>query len=119
MPRKTSTPIPDTSGPQRTPLDEIPADLIAYVEEVYERQRKTPGRERAEYDTEAELKAEYKLMADYVAQRPQGILSIRKSPTREYSPGVKMPDNVMDFRINADLEANGQKASEKKSSAAK
>lgn len=113
MPRKSSVAIPDTNGPQRTPLDEIPGELIAYVEAVYEKQRKTPGRERAEYDNEAELKAEFKLMADYVAQRPNGVLGIRKSPTRN------MPDNVMDFRITADIEENGKKNSEKKSSAAK
>jgi len=119
MPRKTSTAIPDTTGPQLTPLDAIPDDVKAYVEEVYEKQRKTPGRERAEYDNEKELKEEFKLMADYVAQRPAGILRIRKSPTREMAPGVKMPDNVMDFRITADIEANGKVDNGKKSSAAK
>lgn len=101
MPRKTSTPIPDTTGPQRTPLDAIPDELKAYLEDVYKRQVKTPGRERAEYDTEDELKAEFKLMADYLAQRPAGALRIRKSPTRDQA------DNVMDFRITADIEANG------------
>lgn len=118
MPRKSSVAIPDTNGPVLTPLDAIPDELKAYVEEVYEKQRKTPGRERAEYDNEKELKEEFKLMADYVAQRPAGVLRIRKSPTRE------MPDNVMDFRITADLESNGKKNAnsaqgEKKSSAAK
>jgi carbon monoxide dehydrogenase subunit G len=101
MPRKTSTAIPDTTGPVRTPLDAIPDELKAYLEDVYKRQAKTPGRERVEYDTEDELKAEFKLMADYLAQRPEGALRIRKSPTRDQA------DNVMDFRITADLEANG------------
>jgi hypothetical protein len=106
MPRKSSTPIPDTTGPVMTPMDAIPQELRNYLEDVYARQQKTPGRERAEYDTEAELKAEFKLMADYLAQRPQAVpggsvLSIRKSPTRGQA------DNIMDFRINADLPANG------------
>jgi hypothetical protein len=105
MPRKSSISVPDVTGPAVTPLDDIPNDVKQYVEEVYAKQRKTPGRERAEYDTEEELKREFKFMADYVAQRPKslgGPLKIRKSPTRD------MPDNVMDFRINADLEANGK-----------
>lgn len=101
MPRKTSVSIPDTTGPVLTPLESIPDDVKKYVEEVYAKQVKVPGRERAEYDTEAELKAEFKLMADYVAQRPAGILRIRKSPTRDQA------DNVMDFRITADIPANG------------
>lgn len=113
MPRKTSTTIPDTTGPAVTPLDAIPEDVKQFVEEVYEKQRKTASRERVEYDTEDELKAEFKLMADYVAQRPNGVLRIRKSPTRN------LADNVMDIRISADLEANGQKnANNPKSSSA-
>jgi hypothetical protein len=103
MPRKTSIAIPDVSGSVMTPLESIPDDLKMYVEDVYARQQKQPGRERAEYDTEAELKAEFKLMADYVAQRPAGILRIRKSPTRDQA------DNVMDFRITANLEENGKR----------
>lgn len=110
MPRKSSDAIPDTTGNVLTPLDSIPDDVKAYVEEVYAKQQKTPGRERAVYDTADELKAEFKLMADYVAQRPAGILRIRKSPTRTKDlPKDLQPieDRVMDFRINADLEANG------------
>jgi hypothetical protein len=102
MPRQKSETIIDTTGPQLTPLNDIPKDVIEYVESTYEKQRKSPSRERATYDTEEELKKEFKLMADYVAQRPKGILRIRKSPTRG------MPDNVMDFRITADVEANGK-----------
>lgn len=113
MARKVLKAIPDTNGPERTPLNEIPQELIDYLESVYETQRKTPGRERVEYDSEDELKAEFKLMADYLAQRPAGILRIRKSPTRD------LPDNQMDFRITANLEENGKKDSAKKSSAAK
>ena len=122
MPRQSSISIPDTSSAFVTPLDSIPEDVKSYVEEVYEKQRKSPGRERAVYDTEDELKAEYKLMADYVAQRPAGILKIRKSPTRrEGLPEdlKKISDRVMDFRITADLEANGKSnATNQKSSSA-
>lgn len=101
MARK-STFVPDTTGPQRVALEDIPDDIKKYVEEVYARQRKTPGREHVEYDTVKELENEFKLMVDYAAQRPGGILKVRKSPTR----GLK--DNVMEFRVTADTEANGQ-----------
>lgn len=103
MARKSSTFVPDQTGPYVTPLNEIPEDVKKYVEEVYARQRKTSGRERAEYDTEAEKNAEWKLICDYVAQRPQGILSARRSPTRNKEA------TVMEFRISADLEKNGAK----------
>lgn len=100
MPRK-STHVPDITGPQRTPLDEIPQDVKDYVESVYAAQRKTPGREHVEYDTEKELNAEWKLMVDYAAQRKAGVLKIRRSPTRN------LPAHVMEFRVTADVEANG------------
>lgn len=93
--------VPDTTGPQRTPLDEIPNNVKKYVEDVYAKQRKTPGRERASYDTEAELNAEWKQMVDYAAQRPQGVLRVRRSPTRN------LPATTMEFRVTADVEANG------------
>ena len=100
MARKTETVI-DTTGPQMTPLDEIPEDVKKFVEATYAKQRKTPSRERVTYDTVDELKADFKLIADYVAQRPGGILKVRKSPTK----GLK--DNQMDLRFHADLPANG------------
>lgn len=103
MARKSSTFVPDQTGPYVTPLNEIPEDVKRYVEEVYDRQRKTPGRERAEYDTEAEKNAEWKFIVDYCAQRPKGILAARRSPTRGKSV------NVMEFRLTADLEKNGAK----------
>lgn len=105
MARKVIGAIVDTTGPQVTPLEDIPADVIEFVETTYAKQRKTPGRERVEYDTLDELKKDYKLMVDYCAQRPAnkgGILAIRRSPTR----GI--PETVMDVRITADLEANGK-----------
>lgn len=100
MPRKTTF-IVDVTGPQRTPLDEIPADVRSFVEKTYAKQRKTPGRERVEYDTKDELAQDFKLIADYCAQRPEGVLRVRKSPTRD------LPDTTMDIRIMVDVEANG------------
>lgn len=105
MARKVIQTLVDSTGTQRTALEDIPNDVIEFVETTYAKQRKNPGRERVEYDTLDELKKDYKLMVDYCAQRPAakgGILSIRRSPTRD------LPDNVMDVRITADLEANGK-----------
>lgn len=106
MARKATT-ILDTTGPTLTPLDEIPDDVKQFVEETYAKQRKSPSRERVEYESEDELKKDFKLMADYVAQRTvngkAAVLHVRKSPTRG------LPDNVMDIRFSADLPANGKK----------
>lgn len=100
MARQTQTVI-DTTGPQRTPLDAIPQDVKDFVEQTYAKQRKTPSRERVTYGTVDELKTDFKLIVDYASQRPQGVLKVRKSPTK----GLK--DNQMDIRFTADIEANG------------
>lgn len=102
MARK-SVAIIDVTGPQVTPLDAIPDDLKAFVEDVYKRQSKTPGRERVTYDNDQERDAEFKLMVDYAKQRKAGVLKIRRSPSKD------LPDHTMDIRITRDLEANGQK----------
>lgn len=107
MPRKSTTFIPVTTGPGYIPLADIPQDVKDFVEESYAQQRKTEGRTRVEYDTEDELKAEFRQMVSYAAQRPAGVLTIRRSPTRG------LAENVMDFRITADLEKNGQKNAKK------
>jgi hypothetical protein len=102
MARK-STAILDTTGPQRLPLDAIPDDVKAFVEEVYKRQQKAPGRERVVYDSDQERDTEFKQIADYVSQRPAGVLKVRRSPSKD------LPPHAMDLRFTADLEANGQK----------
>lgn len=102
MARQSAT-ILDVTGPQRTPLDEIPQDVKEFVESTYEKQRKVPSRERVTYGSEDELKADFKLMVDYATQRKAGILKVRKSPTRD------LPANTMDIRITADVEANGNR----------
>lgn len=103
MPRKTTTFIADTTGPQRIALNDIPDEVKAFVEDTYKQQRTGNGRTRVEYDTADELALEFKQMADYCAQRKAGVLRIRKSPTRN------LPDTVMEFRITADVEANGNR----------
>lgn len=108
MPRKSTTFVPDTTGPQMLSLDQIPQDVKDFVEDVYKKQRNAMGRERVEYDTPEELAVEFKQMTAYCAQRPAGILKIRRSPTRG------LPENVMDIRITADIEANGNAKGSKK-----
>lgn len=93
--------IQDTTGPQRTNLDDIPQEVKEFVEECFTKQSRTPGRTQVAYDTKEELENEFKLMADYCAQRKQGILRIRKSPTR------KLAETVMEFRITRAIEENG------------
>ncbi len=108
MPRKTTEFMVDTTGPQRIALDEIPDEVKQFVEEVYAKQRKNPGRTRVSYDTSEELDIEFKFMVDYAAQRPAGILTVRRSPTRAtgFPKGTDL-STVMDFRITANVEANG------------
>lgn len=104
MARK-STAIIDTTGKELIPLDAIPEDVKAFVEEVWARQRKTPGRERVTYDTDQERDTEFKQMVSYVAQRPAklgGVLAVRRSPSKD------LPAHTMDIRFSADLPANGQ-----------
>lgn len=100
--------VADVTGPNFTPLSEIPKEVKDLVEEAYAKIRKTNGRVRVEYDNADELAQDFRLMAAYCAQRTAGVLKIRRSPTRN------LPDNVMDFRVTADIEANGQKAGDGK-----
>jgi len=105
MPRKTSF-VPNVTGTQLIPLDEIPDDIKQWAEEVYEKIRKTDGRERAAYDNDDEMNLEAKYLASYCAQRPHGALKFRRSPTKD------LPAHTMDFRITADVEANGKRQAE-------
>lgn len=87
------------------PLEAVPDEVRVQVEEVYEALRTAPidGRMRATFDTEAEANEWSRQAASYCAQRPEGVLKYRRSPTRD------LPKTVIDFRISADLPANGSK----------
>lgn len=100
MPRTNVSFIQSTTGPNLIPIDEIPQDVKDFVEQAYEQGRKSDGRVHAEYATENELTLEFRQMASYCSQR-KPMLKIRKSPTRN------LPANVMEFRVTADIEANG------------
>ena len=103
MARKATTFIPDVKGTQHIPLADIPEDVKAFVEDTLKQQTSTGGRTRVEYDSADELATEFRQMVSYAAQRPEGLLKIRKSPTRD------LADNVMDVRIVHDVAANGAK----------
>lgn len=100
MARKTTF-VPTVTGTTLIPLDEIPDDIKGWAEEVYTKIKKTDGRERASYDNDDEMNLEAKYLASYCAQRPAGALKFRRSPTKD------LPPHTMDFRITADVEANG------------
>jgi len=103
MARKSQT-IVDTTGKELIPLESIPDDVKAFVEEVWAKQRKTKSRERVSYDNDQERDTEFKQITSYVAQRPAklgGVLAVRRSPSKD------LPDHSMDLRFSADLPANG------------
>ena len=102
MPRKTQH-IVDVKSNQLIPLDEIPQDVKDFAEEVYAWQRKTSGRERVTYDNDQERELESRQLASYAAQRPQGVLKYTRSPSKG------LPPHAMDFRLSADVEANGNR----------
>lgn len=100
---RRSVALVDTTGDEQVALEDIPDDLKEFVEDVYNRQRKTPGRERVTYDSDKERDAEYKLIRDYIAQRPQGVLKVVRAPSKD------LPAHTMDLRFSADLPANAAK----------
>jgi hypothetical protein len=98
-----ATTIVDTNAGDLIPLESIPDDVKAFVEEVWAKQRKTKSRERVVYDSDQERETEYKQITSYVAQRPAklgGVLAVRRSPSKD------LPDHGMDLRFKADLPAN-------------
>jgi hypothetical protein len=88
-------------------LEDIPEDVKDAVDEAYEAIRSNDGRLRVEFPTKEEAQMFCRQAASYATQRPEGALKFRKSPTR------KLPDNMVDFRITADLEAQGEANAQK------
>ena len=103
LPNLTYIPTaPDRGSVAVIPAAEIPADLIAQVEEVYVALKANPnGRMRAEFATKGELDQYMTLVVSYCRQRTvNGVaapLRFRKSPTKN------LPDNVMDYRVGDPL----------------
>jgi len=91
--------IPTSSdgGSATLNLDEIPADVIEEIEEVYKALKGNDGRMRAEFDSEAELATYRTQVLSYCAQRTidgkPAPLRFRKSPTKN------LPATTMDYRI--------------------
>jgi hypothetical protein len=101
MPRKVSyvPTAPDRGSVATLPVDQIPADVIAEVEEIYTALKANPnGRMRAEFDSKAELNQYMTQVSSYCLQRTiNGVaapLRFRKSPTKG------LPETVMDYRIS-------------------
>jgi hypothetical protein len=102
MARMQMTFVPSTSGTGHVPLESIPEDVKADVEEAYGVLRENEGRIHVVFDTETEANLWARQAASYAAQRPNGALKFRRSPTKG------LPKNEIDFRVYADLEANGE-----------
>lgn len=89
---------PDSGSVATIPLAEIPADVIAEVEEIYAALKANPnGRMRAEFDTKAELTAYMTQVSSYCRQRTidgaAAPLRFRKSPTKG------LPETTMDYKV--------------------
>lgn len=87
-----------TTTSTHVPLTEIPADVIKDVEDAYRQLKANPGgRVRVVFPDINELNTYISQVVSYCAQRPEGAIRYRKSPTR----GITK--NIADFRI-VDLE---------------
>lgn len=97
--------IPVTSGLKTTtavPLDQIPDDIKAQVEEVYEALKTNAGRMYVKFNTDQELNTYIAQVKSYCGLRPAGTIHFRKSPTRN------QPKNEMHFRITDVPEQNAK-----------
>lgn len=100
MARKTTF-IPSNVAGQLIPMEQIPEDVIADVEEAFKLLSQTDGRIRVEFDTKEEKALFSQQAASYCAQRPDGKLKFR------WSPSKGLPETAGDFRVTRDLPANG------------
>lgn len=89
----TFVPTSSNSGATLIALEDIPEDVVQGVEEVYAALKSAAGRMRAEFDSKAEAIQWMRQAQAYCAQRPDGAIRFRKSPT------PKLADNVIEFRI--------------------
>lgn len=101
MARKTTF-IPNTAAGTLIPMDEIPDDVKDDVEEAYKLLSQADGRIRVEFDTKEEKAVFSRQAASYCAQRPEGKLKFR------WSPSKGLPETSGDFRVTRDLEGNGK-----------
>lgn len=74
-------------------IDDVPDDVKAQVEEVYETLKTNPGRMAVAFATKADLLQYIRQVDSYCKQRPDGAIHFRKSPVRN------QPENEMHFRI--------------------
>lgn len=95
--RYVSNAVGNATGKVLTPLNAIPAEVIAEVEEIFSALSENPnGRMRVEYDKPEEVEAFANLVDSYCQQRPVekgGPIRFRRSPVKG------APKTQMDFRI--------------------
>jgi hypothetical protein len=101
MARKTTF-IPSNTAGMLVPMEQIPQDVIDDIEEAFKLLSGTDGRIRVEFDTKEEKALFSQHAASYAAQRPDGKLKFR------WSPSKGLPETAGDFRVTRDLPANGE-----------
>lgn len=94
--------VPNVGGVALIPLEDIPVDVVADVEEAYASLRGHDGRIRVEFDTKEEKSIFGQQATSYCKQRLEGKLTFRWSPSRN------LAENVGDFTVKADLPANAE-----------
>jgi predicted NUDIX family NTP pyrophosphohydrolase len=109
----TFTFVPSTKAGQVVPLDEIPEEVKTNVDEAWGALKGTDGRIRATFANKDEADVWFRQAASYATQHPSGALKMRRSPTKDKT------DNVIDFTMKADLEANGERRAESPTGSAK
>lgn len=94
--------VPNISAGSTIPMADIPEDVRDEMEEAYTQLRGHDGRIRAEFDTEDEAVLYCRQAASYCAQRENGVIKFRRSPTKG------LPKNVVEFTVKANLPANAE-----------
>lgn len=95
MARKSTFVVATTSG-DLIPLDAIPADVKADVDQTYQNIKKNDGRTRVVFDTREEME-QFSTQATSYAKQTKRVF--RWSPTRN------LPELTKDYRVTDDVTA--------------
>lgn len=99
-------PTASPGAPALVDIDEIPQDVVEDVEDVYAALKTNPnGRMQITFKDKAELATFVIQATSYCAQRAAGQIRMRRSP-------VKVPENVLAFRVTDLLTENEAKTEE-------
>lgn len=96
--------VPTSAAGTLVPYSEIPEDVISDMEEALTALGESSGRIHAKFDNEAEKATFSQYAASWAAQRPNGKVVFRWSPTRGNQK------NEGDFTLKRDTSGNGEQA---------